>query len=261
VRSFKVKNTSSETAPPGCVLEFTGTVDADGTISVQKPTLNNSMRFLVNGFAAIPGVSGGVYSVGEAFPPTPQFVAGTVDADALTPLTAIGTKSGDWFLRSGQTGFFCVGPVSHGYINVLPEPGTTGTSPPPPPPPPTVPTGIYIKIGAQPSTGSTNYAFTQYAPPTGGGTAAVSGGVVGDGTTVFVRDISGTFNDPGIVDGYAWAYPNPQPGMEDTYIMGPWVKKTSYPIDHLDTVCDDDGTLSVTVVYSTTPVIEFRIGK
>lgn len=134
----------------------------------------------------------------------------------------------------------------------------TATSPPPPPP---SPTGIYIKIGAQPSTGSINYAFTQYAPPTGGGTAAVSGGVVGDGTTVFVRDISGTFNDPGIVDGYAWAYPNPQPGMTGTYIMGPWVKKVSYPIDHLEPACDDDGTLSVSVVYSTTPVIEYRIGK
>ena len=259
MRSFKVKNLSSEAAPPGCVLEFAGAIDADGTISVQKPTLNNSMRFLVNGFAAIPGVSGGVYSVGEAFPPTPQFVAGTVDADALTPLTAIGTKSGDWFLRSGQTGFFCVGPVSHGYINVIPEPGTTGTSPPPPPPPPTAPTGIYIKIGAQPSTGSTKYAFVQHAPDASGTPTSMAGtgGVVGDGTTIYVQDIAG-FNDPGIVDGYAWAYPNPIQSGE--YIMGPWVKKTVTPIDGITAVCADDGTLTVSLTYGTT-TYEYRIGK
>lgn len=254
MRSFKVKNISGETAPPGCVLEFTGTVDADGTISVQKPTLNNSMRFLINGFAAIPATTG----IGEAFPPTPQFVAGTVDADALTPLTAIGTKSGDWFLRSGQTGFFCVGPVSHGYVNVLPEPGTSGTSPPPPPPP-TVPTGIYIKIGAQPSTGSTKYAFVQHAPDASGTPTSMAGtgGVVGDGTTIYVQDIAG-FNDPGIVDGYAWAYPNPIQSGE--YIMGPWVKKTVTPIDGITAVCADDGTLTVSLTYGTT-TYEYRIGK
>lgn len=256
-RSFKVKNTSTETAPPGCVLELAGTIDADGTISVQKPTLNNSMRFLVNGFAAIPGVTGGVYSVGEAFAPTPQFVAGTVDADALTALTAIGTKAGDWFMRSGQTWFFCVGAVSHGFVNVLPEPGTTGVTSPPPP---TAPTGIYILIGAQPSTGSTHYAFTQYAPPSTGATTAVTGGATGDGTANWVQDISGTFNDSGIVGGYAWAYPNPLTGMSGNYIMGPWVKKTVTPIVDVTATCADDGTLSVSLVYGTT-TYEYRIGK
>lgn len=123
------------------------------------------------------------------------------------------------------------------------------------------PTGIFILIGAQPTTGSTHYAFTQYAPPATGATTAVTGGATGDGTANWVQDIGGTFNDAGIVGGYAWAYPNPLPGMTGNYIMGPWVKKVSYPIDHLEPVCDDDGTLSVTVVYSTTPVIEFRIGK
>lgn len=136
----------------------------------------------------------------------------------------------------------------------------TATSPPPPPPP-SVPTGIYILIGAQPSTGSTHYAFTQCAPPATGATTAVTGGATGDGTANWVQDISGTFNDPGIVGGYAWAYPNPLPGMSGNYIMGPWIKKVSYPIDHYDTVCTDEGGLSVTAVLSTTPVIEFRIGK
>ena len=133
----------------------------------------------------------------------------------------------------------------------------TATSPPPPPP---APTGIYIKIGAQPSTGSTKYAFVQHAPDASGTPTSMAGtgGVVGDGTAVYVQDIAG-FNDPGIVDGYAWAYPNPIQSGE--YIMGPWVKKVSYPIDHLDPVCNDEGTLSVNIVYSTTPVIEFRIGK
>ena len=134
----------------------------------------------------------------------------------------------------------------------------TATSPPPPPP---VPTGIYILIGSQPSTGSTHYAFTQCAPPATGATTAVTGGATGDGTANWVQDVGGTFNDPGIVGAYAWAYPNPLPGMTGNYIMGPWIKKVTYPVVRLEAVCDDDGTLTVTEVLSTTPVIEYRIGK
>lgn len=181
MNSFKVKNTSAEVAPPGCVLELAGAVDADGTISVRKPTLSNSSRFLVNGLAAIPALSGGVYSFGQAFPPSPQFVAGTVDADALAALDTIGTKAGDWFLRSGQTGFFCLGSVSHGLVNAMPDPFSISPAP--------TSSGFYAKL-----TGGTGpYSWTE---------STVSGGTVSGartGTLNAVEVISGLTGIP--VDG------------------------------------------------------------
>lgn len=127
-QSVKVKNLTAEVAPPGCVLEVAGPIDQDGTIHVRKPTLSNGVRFYFNGFAAIPASAGGVFSVGEAFPIFPRAVAGVVAADGLTGLVAVGTKAGDWYLRSGQTGFFVVGTPSHNFANVMPEPGTAAAA-------------------------------------------------------------------------------------------------------------------------------------
>ena len=215
----------------------------------------NSGQLQVNDYstpghwAKITGVSGGLYSHQQIAPDgtvlpaaLPYYFGGTTSA--TTPARELNGAT----VPVNSIVWLEIDTVRRGWVFVYGAAGGAGG-----------PTGIFIQVGAQPSAGSTKYAFVQHAPDASGTPTSMAGtgGVVGDGTTIYVQDIAG-FNDPGIVGGYAWAYPNPiQTGQ---YIMGPWVKKTVTPIDGITTVCDDDGTLSVSLVYGTT-TYEYRIGK
>jgi hypothetical protein len=115
---YAVYNGTGEVIPPGAAVEPTGQIDADGRIVVRKPTADSILSVLINKLAKID--AGGV---GLAASPYPACTFAVHASDTPGDRASVGTKAGDWYLRTGQKGFVCIGGFDvHRVMNAVPDP-------------------------------------------------------------------------------------------------------------------------------------------
>lgn len=121
-------NITEETIPGGAVVEPAGGYDTLGRIRVRKCTTDDSFAVYFNSPMAVAAGSptlpdeekpGGLCRT--AWP----LAAAAVHPDDLAgyaPRVASGTKSGDWYLRLGQSGFLFLDDLVDGVANAMPDP-------------------------------------------------------------------------------------------------------------------------------------------
>lgn len=105
---------------------------------------------------------------------------------------------------------------------------------------------FYARIDGMPS--SNKYSFTEWD----GG--VVTGGLTGDGSTRYARDVGG-FSDPTLAGKYALLIPS---GTTNVYNMGPWQKYIDRTIDGTGSGTCSGTTMVVTIGY--TDVTRYYIG-
>lgn len=119
---YAVFNDSGEVIPPGAAVEPTGQIDAQGRVKVRKPTADSVLSVLLNSLAKID-----VDGVGLASSPYPACTFAVHLSDTPGDRAEVGTKAGDWYLRTGQKGFVCVGGFdAHRLMNAVPDPAAVG---------------------------------------------------------------------------------------------------------------------------------------
>lgn len=126
-----VLNTTAETIPPGGAMEPTGSADTSGRINVQKPTADDSLAVLINGPTPIPPGAAGVGFLPWAGPLAAAIDPALLDADGdlVTPATAFGVESGNWYLVDDRVGFVGQGSVFGGLMPVQAVPGVATAAP------------------------------------------------------------------------------------------------------------------------------------